>query len=46
MQTQTLLVRVVMVLLMALSDIYNRKRIHSSLGYLTFAEFVAKWREQ
>jgi putative transposase len=26
--------------------VYNRKRIHSSLGYLTPAEFEAKWRKQ
>lgn len=26
--------------------VYNRKRIHSRLGYLTPAEFEAKWRKQ
>ncbi len=26
-----------------LNDIYNRKRIHSSLGYLTPAEFEQQW---
>ncbi|MGH7928581.1 MAG: IS3 family transposase, partial [Candidatus Binatia bacterium] len=26
-----------------LTDVYNRKRIHSSLGYLTPAEFAASW---
>ena len=29
-----------------ITDVYNRKRIHSSLGYLTPAEFEAQWREQ
>lgn len=29
-----------------LTDIYNRKRIHSSLGYLTPAEFEASWPQQ
>jgi putative transposase len=27
-------------------DVYNRKRIHSSLGYLTPAEFEAQWQAQ
>jgi putative transposase len=29
-----------------LDDVYNRKRIHSSLGYLTPAEFAEQWRRQ
>jgi putative transposase len=29
-----------------ITDTYNRKRIHSSLGYLTPIEFEAQWREQ
>lgn len=29
-----------------IEDVYNRKRIHSSLGYLTPAEFEQQWRQQ
>lgn len=29
-----------------LDDVYNRKRIRSSLGYSTPAEFEGRWREE
>jgi putative transposase len=29
-----------------LEDVYMRKRIHSSLGYLTPEEYEMKWNEQ
>jgi len=28
------------------NDVYMHKRIHSSLGYLTPAEFEAQWRKE
>ena len=29
-----------------IQDVYNRKRMHSSLGYLTPSEYEQKWRER
>nr|RNJ66570.1 MAG: hypothetical protein EDM05_24875 [Leptolyngbya sp. IPPAS B-1204] len=29
-----------------LDDVYTKKRIHSSLGYLTPMEFENQWKEQ
>lgn len=29
-----------------LEDVYSKKRIHSSLGYLTPIEFENQWKEQ